>query len=81
LSEAELLKLLTHFRELGGEAIEVVSGAHDPAATRKFATLARRFGFLASRASDFHGVNESPVDLGRAPSLPPDLAPVWERLI
>jgi predicted metal-dependent phosphoesterase TrpH len=81
LSGVELLKLLDHFRELGGEAIEVVSGAHDAAATRKFATLARRFGFLASRASDFHGVNESPVDLGRAPPLPPDLAPVWERLI
>jgi len=41
--------------------------------------VARHYGFLASRASDFHGALESPVDLGRAPPLPPDLTPVWEH--
>jgi len=45
---------------------------------REFAGIAREFGFLASRASDFHGPGESYTDLGRMVQLPPDLTPVWE---
>ena len=53
-----------------------------PAATRRSSTpssprFAREFGFLASRGSDFHGPDESAVDLGRLPPLPADLKPVW----
>jgi hypothetical protein len=47
----------------------------------KFARLARRRGLLASRASDFHGEQESAVDLGHCAPLPPDLIPVWSRWI
>lgn len=79
LSEANLTALFEHFKDLGGEAIEVVSGAHDEPSIRRFASVARHYGFLASRASDFHGELESPVDIGRAPPLPPDLAPIWEH--
>lgn len=79
LSQAGLAKLFERFKDLGGEAIEVVSGAHDEEGIRRFAHVARHYGFLASRASDFHGEFESPVDLGRAPPLPPDLTPVWTR--
>jgi hypothetical protein len=35
---------------------------------------------MASRASDFHGVQESMVDVGRCNPLPADLEPVWSRL-
>jgi 3',5'-nucleoside bisphosphate phosphatase len=79
LSAAGLTALFERFKDRGGEAIEVVSGAHDEDDIRRFARVARHYGFLASRASDFHGEHESPVDLGRAPPLPPDLAPVWTR--
>lgn len=79
LSRAELEKLFTRFRDLGGEAIEVVSGSHSHDATLEYARIARRFGFLASRASDFHGPGESVVDIGRAERLPEDLVPVWSR--
>jgi predicted metal-dependent phosphoesterase TrpH len=79
LPEAGLRTLFERFKELGGAAIEVVSGAHDEDSIRRFARVARHYGFLASRASDFHGELESPVDLGRAPPLPPDLTPVWEH--
>jgi 3',5'-nucleoside bisphosphate phosphatase len=79
LSEAGLAALFERFKELGGEAIEVVSGAHDEDSIRRMARVARHYGFLASRASDFHGEQESPVDLGGAPLLPPDLTPVWAR--
>lgn len=79
LSRQEMERLFTCFRELGGEAIEVVSGSHSHEATLEYARIARRFGFLASRASDFHGPGESSVDIGRAERLPEDLVPVWSR--
>lgn len=80
-SNAELEQLFDRFVACGGEGVEVVSGAHSDDDVARFATLARRRGLLASRASDFHGEHESPVDLGRCASLPPDLAPVWASLL
>lgn len=80
MSGSERERLFGAFKALGGEAIEVVAGAHDQAAVREFAHVARKYGFAASRASDFHGPDESAVDVGRAAPLPPDLEPVWERL-
>ncbi len=73
-------QLFDEFQALGGEAVEVVSGSHDEDDVRHYATVARRRGLLASRASDFHGPLESPVDLGHCVPLPPDLVPVWTRL-
>lgn len=81
LSNAGMDRMLDRFGAAGGEAIEVVSGAHSEDEMRRFATVARRRGLLASRASDFHGEKESPVDLGRCNPLPPDLTPVWSRFI
>ncbi|BAL24551.1 3',5'-nucleoside bisphosphate phosphatase [Azoarcus sp. KH32C] len=81
LSTDELHRLLDRFVACGGEGIEVVAGAHTEAETVKFAAIARRWGLLASRASDFHGEGESSVDLGRSSNLPPDLTPVWTRFV
>lgn len=81
LSGADMEALFDRFVAAGGEAVEVVSGAHTEDEMRKFANLARRRGLLASRASDFHGEEESPVDLGRCNPLPTDLTPVWSRLL
>ncbi len=69
--------LLAEFSALGGEGIEVVTGSHTPDQFGEYAALARRTGMLASRGSDFHGPEESRVDLGRLPHLPADLKPVW----
>lgn len=80
LSEQQMDTMLDRFVEGGGEGIEVASGAHTHDEMLKFASVARRRGLLASRASDFHGVDESPVDLGQCSLLPPDLVPVWTRL-
>jgi len=77
LSGKELRRLLGEFKEQGGRAIEVLSGAHSAQQMAEFARLAREFQFAASRASDFHGPGESWVDLGRLPPMPPDLTPVW----
>jgi hypothetical protein len=64
---------------LGGVGIEVLSGSHNEDHVREYAHMARHYGFLASRGSDFHGPGESWVDLGRLPDLPEDLVPVWTK--
>ncbi|MGE5466050.1 MAG: 3',5'-nucleoside bisphosphate phosphatase [Ignavibacteria bacterium] len=80
LSRDGLLEMLAAFKELGGRGIEVISGSHGEEEIRECANIARKFGFLASRASDFHGPGESWIDLGKLPELPPDLVPVWSEL-
>ncbi|HMX16386.1 MAG TPA: 3',5'-nucleoside bisphosphate phosphatase [Rhodocyclaceae bacterium] len=81
LSGQGMRELYCAFKDLGGEGIEVLSGSHGEDQARQFASVAREFGFLASRASDFHGPGESWVDLGMVQELPPDLVPVWTRLV
>lgn len=69
--------LFDRFRELGGNAIEVVTGSHTPDQYTQYAELARRYGFLASRGSDFHAPGESRVDFAQLPPLPAGVTPVW----
>lgn len=77
LTRAELRQFFIEFIAAGGEAVEVVTGSHTRAQYVEFAQLARELGLLASRGSDFHGPEESEIDLGRLPPLPTDLKPVW----
>ncbi|MDP2132487.1 MAG: 3',5'-nucleoside bisphosphate phosphatase [Sulfuritalea sp.] len=79
LSKAERHELFGAFKDLGGRGIEVLSGSHKDDEVREFSRIAREFGFLASRASDFHGPGESWIDLGRMPDLPEGLTPVWTQ--
>ena len=81
LSGKELRSLLGEFKEQGGAAIEVLSGAHSTQQVNEFTRLAREFQFAASRASDFHGPGESWIDLGRLPPLPDRLTPVWQLFL
>jgi len=80
ISNGDLRRFLGEFKDVGGDGIEVVCGSHTTEHVLHFARLARHFEFHASRGSDFHGPEESYVDLGRLPGLPEDLKPVW-RLI
>ncbi len=77
LGETALWALAGAFREAGGEAIEVVCGSHTRDQYRRFARVAHEFGLRASRGSDFHGPDESRVELGSLPALPDALVPVW----
>lgn len=79
LSKAERRELFGAFKDMGGEGLEVLSGSHGAEEAQEFARICREFGFLASRASDFHGPGESWIDLGRMPDLPEDLSPVWSK--
>jgi 3',5'-nucleoside bisphosphate phosphatase len=77
LTNVELRALITEFRDLGGDALEVVSPSHTPAQYAEFAALARAFGLKASCGTDFHGPGESRVDFGELPPLPAGVDPVW----
>ena len=69
--------LFDEFKELGGAAIEVVTGSHTPDQYPVYAELARRYGFLASRGTDFHAPGESRAEFALLPPLPSGLKPVW----
>jgi predicted metal-dependent phosphoesterase TrpH len=81
LSKAELRELFGAFKDRGGRGIEVLSGSNKDDEVREFSRIAREFGFLASRGSDFHGPGESWIDLGKLPDLPEGLTPVWSQLV
>jgi len=78
LSRAEMRRFLAEFKDLGGQAIEVVSGSHTQEHVEIFGRYAREYGFLASRGSDFHGPGESYFDLGQLAPLPDGLKPIWK---
>lgn len=80
LDTRQLRVLLSEFRNLGGAALEVVTGSHKPHHCTAFAAISREFGLAASSGSDFHSPAESFHDLGSLPDLPHGCEPVWERL-
>lgn len=79
LDRPQMRALLSEFRDLGGAAIEVVTGSHQPQHFSLFAKYAVEFGFAASCGSDFHSPAES-RDLGGLPLIPAICEPVWQRL-
>ena len=72
--------LFSEFKEHGGRGVEVVTGSHSAAEAVRYADIAREFGLLASRGSDFHSPDESYTDLGTLPPLPAELPAVWSAL-
>ena len=72
--------LFTEFKALGGQGVEVVTGAHGQADCVKYAEFCREFGLVASRGSDFHSPGESHTDLGQLTDLPGSVTPVWTLL-
>jgi predicted metal-dependent phosphoesterase TrpH len=74
---ATLQQSVEWIKAAGGTAIEVITGSHTPDQYEEYARVAQRYGFLASRGSDFHGPGESRVDLGALPPLPSGVKPVW----
>jgi hypothetical protein len=73
-------EMLGQFKQLGGAAIEVVTGSHRPEQYSHWQRLALEHGFLASRGADYHGPGESPHEPGTLPALHPSLTPVWKSI-
>jgi len=77
LTRTKLHELMQDFKALGGEGIEVVSGAMLDQEMQQMSQLCHRFDLLASSGSDFHGDGMSRVNLGRQKLLPTDCKPIW----
>lgn len=78
LSAKWLKRLLGHFAEHGGDAMEVAQCQQAPDERAKLAAYAQQFGLMASQGSDFH--QSCPwIELGRKLWLPESLQPVWQR--
>lgn len=78
-SDLELDVFLSEFKRLGGVGMEVVTGSHTVEEYGRFATVAKHYGLLASRGSDFHAPDESNTELGMLPPLPATVVPVWHN--
>jgi len=76
-SGVKMRHLIGEFRELGGRAIEVVSGSHSRDEACVYAQRARESALLASAGSDYHGPEQPYLELGRLPKLPPGCTPIW----
>jgi 3',5'-nucleoside bisphosphate phosphatase len=70
--------LIEEFKQLGGGAIEVISGHQDPALTASLAACATAAGLLASCGSDFHRPCQPWARLGMPLQLPSECKPVWD---
>jgi len=79
IGKTNMLLLLEEFRALGGSAIEVVTGSHTPEQYLQYAKIAEMFSLQASIGSDFHGHEQSYMDMGRLPELPRNCVPVWQQ--
>jgi predicted metal-dependent phosphoesterase TrpH len=81
MSRSKLRRLFSEFVELGGEAIEVVSGSHSRDDYYTMAKYASEFGLLASAGSDFHSPDTPWIEFGKLPLLPDNCRPVWSDWI
>jgi predicted metal-dependent phosphoesterase TrpH len=79
LSATRLRQFMQEFKDAGGEALEVVSGSHSAGDVQGMAQYAKRFELLASCGSDYHGPEQSWVELGKLPALPDGCTPVWQH--
>lgn len=70
-------RLFRDFAEMGGDALEVVSGSHSRGDNFSMAKLAKKFGLMASAGSDYHGPENPWVKLGKLHPLPDGCIPIW----
>lgn len=79
MTRSKLRRLIASFMDVGGAAIEVVSGSHSKDEYFTMARHAGDFGLMASAGSDYHGPENPWIELGRLPDLPPGCRPVWHN--
>ncbi len=77
MTRSKLRRLIGEFKELGGAALEVVSGSHSRDDNFVMARHAMDFGLGASAGSDFHTPANPWINLGRLPPLPEGCVPIW----
>jgi predicted metal-dependent phosphoesterase TrpH len=78
VSRSKLRRLIGEFAELGGSALEVVSGSHSRDDYFAMAHHTRDFDLAASAGSDYHGPEHPWIELGRLPDLPVGCRAIWQ---
>jgi predicted metal-dependent phosphoesterase TrpH len=78
LTATRMKKLLTAFKQLGGDGIEIVTGRYNSDEIRVLATYAKQFELAGSVGSDFHDPSNQWLELGRLAPLPTTVQPIWE---
>lgn len=78
LTRTKLRALATDFAELGGDAMELISGQQPAGRAEDLARIARELGLAASCGSDFHRPDAPWQELGNFGRLPSDCSPVWD---
>jgi hypothetical protein len=79
MTRGKLRRLIAEFAELGGAALEVVSGSHSRDDYFTIAHHARDFGLMASAGSDYHGPEQPWIQLGCLPELPDGCKAIWKE--
>lgn len=70
-------RLITEFKQAGGDGIEVAGAAQTPDQRHLLARWAEEFDLYASGGSDFH-YPTGWVELGKGLTLPPNCKPIWQ---
>ena len=78
MSATKLRRFLEEFKEAGGAGIEVVSGSHSVNERHNMAQYARKYELYASSGSDYHGPENTWIELGRLADLPKGCEPIWQ---
>jgi len=79
LTATRLRALIEDFSEAGGSAYEVVSGSHNDNEIRSMAGYCDKYQLYATAGSDYHGPENQWLHLGRLPTIPEPLVPVWQH--
>ncbi len=79
VTATKLRKLISEFKASGGVGLEVVSGSHTKDDCHLMAKYANDFELLSSCGSDYHGPENTWIQLGQIPALPQSCVPVWQN--
>jgi len=77
MSLTKLRALIDEFGEHGGVGLEVVVSGQKQGEVGLLSDLCHKYKLKASVGSDFHSTKFPWADLGRVPSLPKTVTPVW----
>ncbi|MBV1870543.1 MAG: PHP domain-containing protein, partial [Gammaproteobacteria bacterium] len=78
VTRTKLTKLLSCFKEAGGEGMEVLYSSQPPSQTKGLAALSKQFGLVASAGSDFHGYTYPGMRFGALGEMPSICQPLWD---
>ncbi len=80
LTASWLKRVLTTFKQLGGQGMEIVTGRYNAEEIRVLTDYAIKFELMGSVGSDFHNPSNQWIELGKLAPLPDSVKPIWSAL-